>query len=419
MKDKLNVLIKIFAESFDISNVKKCSKIRKTKLPIFACFLYRFLYCLPNMSKEKISCYINSLLHTSFARNAFESKENNISIKCYEHLFNKLKNFYSDHISKSSNNSLAVLSIDGTYNNDHKHTSQLNMGFFDSTNGVPINLISNGNKSKNQEIKYATQYIQSHLYEFTNKILVFDRFYSSFEFIRFLIANNLKFIIRQKKNMIKSNFKKINKQLRFVEFGHIYSKCIPDPSKKLTKNTEYIIDDSYLFVTNLDDAYDDNLIFNLYGQRWDIETFFGFIKGNFKFQNMLEHDFTSIKKLYLCELILYYLKQSVKHILNITHQINEKLFMSGITDNILFKLFNGSLEYTDLEGICKLYTKNTYNKKDRHFARMSKRPFSKWYIKGYSDSAKYKRINNSIKNKTLYELNKNEKLIAHKILECR
>ena len=87
MKDKLKVLRKIFTESFDISQVKKCSKIRKTKLPIYACFLYRFLYCLPNMSKEKICCYINTLLQTSFARNAFESKENNISIKCITNIF--------------------------------------------------------------------------------------------------------------------------------------------------------------------------------------------------------------------------------------------------------------------------------------------------------------------------------------------
>jgi len=363
MKDKLNVLIKIFAESFDISHVKKYSKIRKTKLPIYSCFLYRFLYCLPNMSKEKISAYINLKLGTSFARNSFESKENNISIKCYEYLLTKLKNFYSNYISNSSNNSLAICSIDGTYNNNYKHNVNLNMGFFDSTNCISINLIPNGDKSKNQEIKYATQYIKSHLSEFTNKILVFDRFYSSFDFIHFLITNNLKFIIRQKKNTIKSNFKKINKQLRFVQFDHTYSKCVPDPSKKITKNTNYILDDSYLFITNLDHAYDDNLIFNLYGQRWNIETFFGFIKGNFKFQNMLEHDFTSIKKLYLCELILYYLKQSIKHILNINYQINEKLFMSGIIDNILFKLFNGSLEHSDLETICKLYKKKLITKK--------------------------------------------------------
>ena len=69
------------------------------------------------------------------------------------------------------------------------------MGFFDSTNCVPINLIPNGNKSKNQEIKYATQYIHSHLSEFTNKIIVFDRFYSSFysynKFINYALPINL------------------------------------------------------------------------------------------------------------------------------------------------------------------------------------------------------------------------------------
>lgn len=419
MKDKLNALIKIFQESFDISHIKKCSKIRKTKLPIYACFLYRFFYCLPNMSKEKICAYINTQLNTSFARNSFESKENNISIKCYENLLNKLKTFYSHHISSSSKHTFAIVSVDGTYNNDHNHKEILNMGFFDSTNSVPINLISCKNGSKNKEIFYATKYIASHLTEFKNKILVFDRFYSSFDFIRFLINNKLKFIIRQRNNTIKSNFKKINEQLRFLNFDHMYDKLVPSSSKKLTKTKIISIDDSYLFVTNLDDTYDDDLIFNLYGQRWNIETFFGFIKGNFKFQHMLEHDFTSIKKLYLCELILYYLKQSFKNILNVKHQINEKLFMEGIMDNILFKLFDGSLEYQSLVKLSKLYTKNTFNKKGRKFARISKKPFSKWYIKAYSDATKYERIINAILNKEIWKLNKNEKLIARKIINIK
>jgi len=420
MKEKLNLLIKIFAESVDILEVKKYSKkIRKTNLPIFGCFLYRFLYCLPNMSKEKICAYINTHLNTSFARNAFESKENNISIKCYENLLDKLKTFYFNNISSSSKNKYAIISIDGTYNNDHKHREILNMGFFDSTNSIPINLISCKNGSKNKEILYATKYISSHLNEFTNKVLVFDRFYSSFDFIRFLIKNKLKFIIRQRNNTVKSNFKKINEQLRFIKFDHIYDKLIPTSSKKLTKISTISIDDSYLFITNLDDTYDDNLIFNLYGQRWNIETFFGFIKANFKFQNMLEHDFISIKKMYLCELILYYLKQSFKNILNITHQINEKLFMEGITDNILFKLFNSTLDYNTLVKISKPYTHKTFNKKGRKFARISKKPFSKWYIKAYSDATKYKRIINAILNKEIHILNKNEKLIANKIIKFK
>ena len=420
MNEKLNQLIKIFTESVDVLEVKKYSKkIRKTQLPIYACFLYRFLYCLPNISKEKICAYINTHLNTSFARNSFESKENNISIKCYENLLNKLKTFYFNNISSSSNNKCAIVSIDGTYNNDYKHKEILNIGFFDSSNSIPINLISCENGSKNKEIFYATKYILSHLSEFNNKILVFDRFYSSFEFIDFLIKNKLKFIIRQRNNTVKSNFKKINEQLRFINFDHTYDKIIPSSSKKLTKTNTISVNDAYLFITNLDDTYDDNLIFNLYGQRWNIETFFGFIKANFKFQNMLEHDFISIKKMYLCELILYYLKQSFKNILNITHQINEKLFMEGITDNILFKLFDASLDYDTLDKLSKSYTHKTFNKKGRKFARISKKPFSKWYIKAYSDATKYKRIINAILNKEIYTLNKNEKLIAHKIINFK
>lgn len=421
MIDKQNLFNKlqdIFKDSFDISNIKKISpKIRKTSLPIYTCFLYKFLYCSHHFSKEKVACFINSHLLTSFARNSFESKENNINIKCYTNLFNKLKTFYTTYISKSSNTSLAICSIDGTHNNDNKHNVMLNMGFFDSTNLVPIDLICNGQKTKNKEIKYATQYISTHLKDFKNKILVFDRFYSSFDFIKFLITNDLKFIIRQKKNSVDANFKKINKQLRTINIDHIYVKNINSPSKKSNKTSNILIDNSYLFITNLDNTYTDDLIFKLYEQRWGVEIFFGFIKNNFKFQNIMEHDLVSIKKMYICELILYYLKNILKYILNINHQINEKLFLGCIMENLLIKLFNGNLDYNALEIICKLYTKKTYNTKGRHYARISKKPFSKWYVKAYSDLAKYEKIINAIKNKEIYKLNKNEKLIANKIID--
>ena len=56
------------------------------------------------------------------------------------------------------------------------------------------------------------------------------------------------------------------------------------------------------------------------------------------------------------------------------------------------------------------------NLKDRHFPRTSKKPFTKWYLKGYSDLTKYNKIIESIKIGTLSSLNKNLKVIAKNIV---
>ena len=62
----------------------------------------------------------------------------------------------------------------------------------------------------------------------------------------------------------------------------------------------------------------------------------------------------------------------------------------------------------------QLHKKN-YSIKDISNPRVSKIPFTKWYVKSYSDYYKYVSIIKALRNNNLDELNKNLKLLAQKL----
>ena len=74
-----------------------------------------------------------------------------------------------------------------------------------------------------------------------------------------------------------------------------------------------------------------------------------------------------------------------------TIKINESIF-SSIYDELLNYILSGSLTDELFEKLMKYYVKIIKNETGRSFERVSKMPFSKWYIKKYSDKSKYQRI---------------------------
>ena len=141
------------------------------------------------------------------------------------------------------------------------------------------------------------------------------------------------------------------------------------------------------------------------------------------------------KKIYLCDLILtyimkfvedYYWKNNNKPIKTInkrngkksecTIKINRTLIMKGIFGSLLHKILNNKLTKDELDIFCKIYFKIIKNQVNRSFPRTSKTPFTKWYIKGYSEATKYSKIIDALVNNKINKLNKNLKVIAKKII---
>ena len=65
---------------------------------------------------------------------------------------------------------------------------------------------------------------------------------------------------------------------------------------------------------------------------------------------------------------------------------------------------------------CKSYIVLNKIKKNRAFPRISRTPFSKWYVKYYNKMSSLAKIINAIKTNKLDKLNKNLKFKAKKII---
>lgn len=424
----------------DISTVKMRNNCKGIKL--FDVLYYKFLYSKKNVTKEQIVSIINNINNTTFTRQAFEYKENNIPLQTYLNICKKIFGAYNrTYINPKK---AKIIAIDGTYNNDINMKQILNMGFYDVTNEVPISIESCGKGSKNQEIFNAIKYIKDNIDTFKNNIIVVDRAYFSYDFIEFLNNNNLMFIIRAKgtaKNLLPNTqlrkslnkynkILKIRKNIRVINYNDIIKKTIYSRKKKKeTKKHVLEIKNNCVVITNIMDKkkYNDNKVLELYRSRWDIEVYFKYIKGNYKFQSIKEKSQLALKKMCICEQIITYIAKLIeKYYTNkfsikkqkgsIYYKINRSNLINGIFDNILHKVLNNKLTAQSLNKFCRTYIRVIQNKRDRTFPRTSKTPFSKWYIKGYSNITKYMRIINAITNNSIDSLNKNLKMIAKRII---
>lgn len=321
----------------------------------------------------------------------------------------------------------------------------LNMGFFNITDNVPIDLCSCGAKNKNKEVKFATKYITENINIFKNNILIADRFYFTYEFINFLEDNNIKYIIRVKGdgkylkkeiNVTKNNINytsivKLKDKVRVITYKNVINKTVHVINKKKC-NTKYQLEikNDCVLVTNLldDKKYTDSNIMDLYRSRWDIEIFFKYLKGNLNFQHIKEKNIQeSHKKIYICELIIMYIAKIIeKHYYKsnkvkknnekYTFSINKSLLINSLYDKFLYKLLNNGITNKYLNSFSNLWVKIIQNKKGRTFPRSSKEPFSKWYIKGYSNDTKYTRILNALFNDNINDLDKNLKTLLSKFI---
>jgi hypothetical protein len=407
-------------------------------------FYYKFLYSKLHITKDEVVSDINSIKHETFSRQAFNAKENNIPLTVYECLLTNIITFFNENCLTSPNLD-SFIAVDGTCSNDINQDVALNMGFYDITNSVPIAFTYNGTENRNKEIYLCKQYISHNLDKFKKSILVCDRAYFCYDFIDFLIDNQIKFIIRVKgtgNNLINAEKGKdinIIKKIRpFVKLANTKSTTKIIHTKKGKKNThktyELLCKNDCIILTNLID-YSDEQLLNTYKSRWDIEVFFKYIKNNFKVQHTKAKKIIDLKKTYICELILTYLLKIISYYYLKTHpinstikkqngnkvkctiKINNSLLITNILKHILPKLLNGTLNLDDVYWFNKACIQINKNELNRSFPRVSKIPFSKWYIKEYSNVAQWLKILTAFIENNIDSLNDNLKIKAKQIIK--
>lgn len=431
---KLNVLFKDFEKTIrnDIKNINKVTT-KKGKISFLDALIYKLKYSQKELTKEELISEYNFNNDTFISRTTFHEKEKLIPLKTYETLFNKLTTLYNDLLNKPT----TFIAVDGTFNNTNVLNKKrnlettLNMGYFDIKNNIVIDLTINGYDTKNYEILQLTNYIIKN--KLNNVTLVLDRAYSSYDFINYLLNNNINFIIRFRNNC-KNYSSKINdfNKIRVIKYGRKIEKEVFNKNKD-NKNITYksvILEYSneYTLITNLkNDDYKDEEIKELYKKRWSIEIFFKLLKKNFKFEKLIEYnkqkDNEPYKKLYICNLIIIYLSDIIEKIANLnkkekflkTNKPNKSNIIKGIF-KIIDLIIKGKLTTKIIDNLCYSYIKYTKIKRGINNERISKTPFTKWYIKGYHNKSYDNLIVDALFKEDEVLLNKNLKLKYNK---CR
>lgn len=445
-----NRLINIFNEYLCIDVVNKYSSVQLRNnihgINIKDAVYYKFLYTDINETKQHSISYINCINNKNISRQAYDKKEANVPIEIYQLILKEINICLNNNIFDDK-----LIAVDGVYNNDNKRNVVLNLGLFNITDNIPVDIKFYGHQNRNKEVDVFINYINEDIDKFKNAIFVADRLYFNYKLLNFLDKNNLKYIIRIKgrgnnldENKPLSKYLKnfsqianIRKNSRVIKYKGTINKTVYGSKKKGIVKKKYIeVINDCLLVTNLpkNDKYSDEKLLDNYRSRWSIEVFFKHIKNNFKFKNMNEKNIYSYKKMYICELILtnianliekYFWKKNKKDLVvkkknktetKCTHEINKSHLMRGIYDSLLYDIIYSKTNQKKVSNFFNNYIITIKNECDRSFPRNSKTPFTKWYVKGYSELTKYSKIINAIENKTIDKLNKNLKMIANKVM---
>jgi len=286
-------------------------------------FYYKFAYSQLHTTKDGITSDINYRNGTSFTRKAYETKENNIPNSVYNSIFDKLKMFYYDNCVQRKQ--FTEIAVDGTNNNNNKHQVALNMGYYDMSNDVPIDLTFNNTTNRNKEVKELIKYIELHPDEFKNTIIIGDRLYFTYKLLYFLDKMKIKFIIRVKgdgENLTPLNKKVTNYEeitylrniVRVVTYNGAYEKQVKINGKKNKLKTKLKVNSSCTLVTNIPaDIYDNDMLLISYKKRWTIETYFKLVKNNCKLQHMKEKKVNQYKRINKCDLIITYILKIIEY----------------------------------------------------------------------------------------------------------
>lgn len=432
------------------TEIKKAypTNYRENKITIQDLILYTMSYTSEKVTKSSIVSSINYDNSKLIDRSSFSKRLKKIPMIVFKNLFDKIRLMY-DEIHKPSD--MSLISVDGTNNittincKPGEIEVALNMGFFDIDRNVPIELVFNGSEKRNCESSQLKKYIEDG--KLKNAIIVADRAYCDYNLINFIHTNNLKYVIRIRDNSklhttgtkLAGAVANITKNSRHIEYD---KKCKKTITYKNGVKKEITVKGHYRLLTNLMDKneYTDEKIHDIYKSRWTIETFFGFLKSNFRFSILTEKTKDECSKLIYSELIITYLvkliayqynktctdkpksvinkrtnKKTVKKSVVGVVKINESQMVKGLMDKLLKVIIHGNLTEDIMDNYTKSYICFHKNEPDRIFERKSIYPFKKWYVKKYFSIYKYRTMIDAIENGNVDKLDKNLKMLSKNI----
>ena len=336
-------------------------------------------------------------------------------------------------------NQMKLIAVDGTVSRDSDHKLRTNLCLFNINNKVPIYIESID--GRNQETKMFESHVRENIDSYKGHVFVCDRFYFSYKLMKFLNDNDIKFIIRGKSNLLFSddehteltdsvNVNNLKEYARIISFDRNIKMHVDATSgKNNTDNPGYDVNmkTDISIVTNVDeeDCSDDDIC-DIYGSRWSIESYFKDIKATNKIANNKEKNINAqYEKNFCCSMIVTYVAKIIIAAAKASglydykkteYQFNQKNIVEGLYSEGFREMVLGNYDKDRMLNFIEAYCVTIRNKKDRSFPRVSKTPFTKWYVKDYSAKTGMLRIIKAIINHNTQSLNKNEKVIANRIM---
>lgn len=436
---------------------------RTKKITFSDALLYKFKSTFENTYNKSVANEINftknnidSIVHvTNFYR-----KEQKIPVEYYNNILIEVQKLSKQYCSNSKliNNlsdeeikdlqqlllsNLKAIATDGTYSNSNEKNNKtletsLSMGYFDVINKKPVYLSYKGEENKNKEIESLTNDINNNKFDYANSVLILDRGYFSYDLMDYLESKNIKYVIRIKNNCVhlkKNKNKKRNnkiiknfpKNIRFINYTSDIKEKYKNSNNELVNIIRTI---ECNIVTNLETKFTDTEIKNIYLLRWSVEEYFKFVKKNFRFSHLIEHNTKTkecYEKLYIIIQIYSLLIDILENIyeshykkitnnknINYNKNYNKKSMIDGMP-KIIENIINCNLTVTNLCCYYKCYMDITFSVKNANNPRVSKIPFTKWYVKGYTNTSDIVKIIDALQKNDLSKLNKNLKMRAKRI----
>lgn len=246
----------IFKNSNDVitESIIKNSKLkpRTRKLTFIDSLCYYFNYSFIDNTKLSVVSNYNFNNDIEVHMSNYHKKEALIPLSFYDDTFLKIKTLFDKY---NNNNNNKIISVDGTYNNtniknDKTLETSLNMGYYDVTNKIPIDVQFKGQENKNKEIDSFINYINNNNFDVNNAIFVFDRAYFSYDFINYLNDKKINYVIRVKNNCLyldKNKTDDVNIKTHDINIK------TDDVNIKKTKNKKIINNNENIrFITYLD-----------------------------------------------------------------------------------------------------------------------------------------------------------------------
>lgn len=423
------------------------SKINNSKISIEAVIYYIFFSCFINENKIT-SADLLSDDYLEADRSCYSKKAHKIPYSFFEYLDNQVHKLCEKYYCKKGTQVAPnIWAGDGMNTLDSNFNVALNMGLYDVTNEMPVNLTFDGSDQRNCEVKLTRKYVTEHLDELKNIILLLDAFYYNTDLIELLIQNNIYFVIHGHKNSDNYDINKpigkvtkkrkiqlnyVRDKLRVITYEKEITKKViikrKNTNKDADKGKEYtiMIDETFNLITNLPQStYDDEKIKYLYKFRWEIETFFKLVKFNFNISSSMRRTDEELKIANRCiTIVVNIMKVIKKHVLSKTTKkstdthkinINETRMILNFKRKRLANLIFGKITIDDLLKFEKKYCGVFKQENNRSFERISKTPHLKWHGKCNSDRSELKLIIEAIENKTVHKLDKNKKTKAKSI----